>query len=438
METLKFDMQKDCGAFKPLNATNGGPRHKRHAVDQWITNFEDYKKARIPYSRNHDANLSGSTYGGPFTVDISVIFPNFDADPEDPASYDFACTDESILVALDAGTETFYRLGQSIEHQVKKHDTRPPKDLKKWAVICEHVIRHVNGDFADGLNLNLKYWEIWNEPDLDLYSPTELKKTWGGTAEQFYDFFEIAANHLKGCFPELKIGGPASCGCEEWELAFLQEMHKRNVPLDFFSWHIYAVEPTHIIERSERVRKMMVDNGYEKAESICNEWNYVKGWTADYLYSIETIGSIKGAAFVLATMCAAQKSSIDMLMYYDTRPSVFSGAFDYYTARPKKPYYALYWYGMFYDCVKEVRCKESIPGIYTLCGVDKNGKRMAVITHYSNNDGTRAQDVALDLGAPGEYDIYRLDDATDGQYVKTVGDLSFTLPVYTSLLIKEK
>ena len=146
----------------------------------------------------------------------------------------------------------------------------------------------------------------------------------------------------------------------------------------------------------------------------------------------------KTAAFVLATMCAAQKSSIDMLMYYDTRPSVFCGAFDYYTARPKKPYYALYWYGMFYDCVKEVRCSASVPGIYTLCGVDKNGKRMAVITHYSNNDGTRAQDVALDLGAPGEYDIYRLDDATDGQYVKTVSDLSFTLPVYTSLLIKEK
>ena len=93
---------------------------------------------------------------------------------------------------------------------------------------------------------------------------------------------------------------------------------------------------------------------------------------------------------------------------------------------------------MFYDCVKEVRCSASIPGIYTLCGVDKNGKRMAVITHYSNNDGTRAQDVALDLGAPGEYDLYRLDETTDGQFVKTVSDLSFSLPIYTSLLIKEK
>ena len=435
METLKFDIQCDA-PFKPLNATNGGPRHKRHAKDQWVSNFEDYKKARIPYSRNHDSNLCGSAYGGPYTVDITAVFPNFDADPEDPASYDFACTDESILVPLDAGTETFYRLGQSIEHQIKKHGTIPPKDFKKWAVICEHIIRHVNGDFADGLNLNLQYWEIWNEPDLDYNLPN--KKTWGGTAEQFYDLFETAAKHLKSCFPDLKIGGPASCGNEEWELAFLQEMHKRNVPLDFFSWHIYAIEPMRIIERGERVRKMMDDNGYEKAESICNEWNYVKGWTADFLYSLETMRNIKGAAFVMSTICAAQKSSIDMLMYYDTRPSSFNGMFDYYTARPLKPYYAFLWYGMFYDCVKELRCAQSVPGIYTLCGVDKDGKHMAVVAHYSNNDGTPAQDVTLDLGAAGEYDVYRLDNTTDGQYVKTVGDLSFTLPVYTCLLIKEK
>lgn len=296
----------------------------------------------------------------------------------------------------------------------------------------------MNGDFADGLNLNLKYWEIWNEPELDP-DDRPLKRTWGGTTAQFYDFFETAAKHLKSCFPDLMIGGPATSGRDEsWELAFIEEMHKRHVPLSFYSWHIYSVDPSLIVQRGARIRKMLDDNGYEKTQSICNEWNYVKGWTADYLYSVETIGSIKGAAFVLATMCAAQKSSIDMLMYYDTRPSSFCGAFDYYTARPKKPYYALYWYGMFYDCVKEVRCSESVPGIYTLCGVDKNGKRMAVITHYSNNDGTRAQDVALDLGAPGEYDIYRLDGTTDGQFVKTVSDLSFSLPVYTSLLIKEK
>ncbi len=123
METVKFDMTKECTPFKLLNATNGGPWHKRHATDQWRSNFSDYKAARIPYSRNHDSNISGSVYGGPYAHDISVIFPDFSADVNDPSSYDFACTDESILTTLEAGTKTFFRLGQSIEHQIKKHGT---------------------------------------------------------------------------------------------------------------------------------------------------------------------------------------------------------------------------------------------------------------------------------------------------------------------------
>ena len=109
MNTLKFDISKKGNPFKILNATNGGPWHKRHATDQYRSNFEDYKSARIPYSRNHDSGVVG-IYGGPFSHDITRIFPNFDADVNDPSSYDFQCTDESILTTLDAGTETFFQI----------------------------------------------------------------------------------------------------------------------------------------------------------------------------------------------------------------------------------------------------------------------------------------------------------------------------------------
>ena len=191
MNVLKFDTTKGKGRFKILNATNGGPWHKRHASDQRRSNMADYKAARIPYSRNHDSGVV-AIYGGPFSHDITRIFPNFDADVNDPASYDFACTDESILCTLDAGTETFFRLGQTIEHQIKKHGTLPPKDFNKWAEICEHIILHYNYGWADGFELGIKYWEIWNEPDLDPDDSTD-KKTWGGTQAQFFDLNEITA-----------------------------------------------------------------------------------------------------------------------------------------------------------------------------------------------------------------------------------------------------
>ena len=369
MKTLRFDIANQEKAFKILNATNGGPWHKRHATDQYRSNFEAYKAARFPYSRNHDSAVVG-IYGGPYSHDITMIFPNFDADENDPASYDFACTDESILCTLEAGTETFFRLGQTIEHQIKKHGTIPPKDFGKWARICEHIIRHYNEGWADGFELNIKYWEIWNEPDLDPDDSTN-KRTWGGTKAQFFDLYEIAAKHLKSRFPHLKIGGPALAFDEEWADNFLCEMQKRGVPIDFFSWHVYCTEPWHMIDKGYRIKALLEKHGYGDVETNLNEWNYVRGWTEDFKYSLLAIHGIKGAAFTMACISEAQRTDcIDMMMYYDTRISGFCGAFDYYTWEPLKGYYPLMWYGKFYDMESYIPCLDTDKNLYTLCGID--------------------------------------------------------------------
>ena len=431
MDVLKFDLSQEGKPFKLLNATNGGPWHKRHVYDQVRSNFADYKAARIPYTRNHD-----SAFGNRFAHDINYIFPNFDADPYDPASYDFACTDEQILVALDADTKTFFRLGQSIEHEVRKHFTIPPKDFKKWAVICEHIIRHYTEGWADGFQHDMPYWEIWNEPDLDA-DDSPNKRTWGGTMLQFFDLYEITAKHLKTCFPHLKIGGPALAWNEQWAEEFLMEMQKRNVPIDFFSWHIYCTEPKWMVEKAERIQALMEKYGYGDAENHLNEWNYVKGWTDEFQYTINAIHSIKGGMFLLSCICAAQDSPIDMLMYYDTRPSGFNGVFDYYSYAPLKGYYAMYWYGKFYDMAREIPSTNKIENIYSLCGVDEKGKVLSILGHYSDDDNAENKTVSLDFGKKGKYEIYLLDDTHDGTLVATTEDLTFDMKVQSAVLIKE-
>jgi len=436
MSEIKFDLTQKTGEFKVLNATNGGPWHKRHAVDQYRSNFEDYKAARIPYSRNHDSWFC-SIYGGPFSHDITAIFPNFVADVNDPASYDFACTDENILMTLEAGTETFFRLGESIDHRITKHNICVPKDFKKWAEICEHIIMHYNEGWAEGYHLNIQYWEIWNEPDLDM-EDADYRRTWTGTYAQFYDMYEITAKHLKERFPNLKIGGPAICGRVEWADVFLGEMARRNVPIDFFSWHIYCKEPEHMLRRAQEVNDIMVKHGYGDAESILNEWNYVRGWQADFVYSIKAITGLKGAAFTMSCISEAQYTdNIDMLMYYDTRPGAFCGAFDLYTYEKLKGYYPLYWYGKFYDMETSVLCTQRPENVYTLCGVDKDGKAMAVVTHYSEDDETPAIDISVDFGKEGKYEIYRVDKECNGELVETASELNFNLPVHSFVLIKE-
>lgn len=436
MEKLVFETEKQYGKFKILNATNGGPWHKRHADDQYRSNFDNYKKARIPYSRNHDSAMC-SIYGGPYSHDITCIFPNFDADPYSPDSYDFACTDEAILVCLEAGTETFFRLGQTIEHHIKKHGTIPPNDFKKWAVICEHIIKHYNYGWAQGFNLGIEYWEIWNEPDLD-DDNSPNKRCWGGTKEEFFNFYEIAAKHLKNCFPTLKIGGPALAWREDWADDFLKRANINSIPLDFFSWHIYSDDPKPIIDRAQRIKNLLIKYGFTKTESILNEWNYVKGWGEEFVYTIECINSMKGAAFMMAVISEAQKSDIDMLMYYDTRPSVFNGVFDFYTYRPLKGYYPFYWYGNFYDLEYEIRCNNRIDNIYSIAGVDKYGKITAIITYYSDYDNAADKEIAIDFGRESTFDIYLLDSTNNGELLKTSKELSFLLQNHSVIMIREK
>lgn len=435
METIRFDTNRSCKKFKVLNATNGGPWCKRHANDQFRSNFEAYKAARIPYSRNHDSGML-AVYGGPYSHDITSIFPRFEADVDDPTSYDFACTDESIFCCLDAGTETFFRLGQSIEHQIKKHGTLPPRDFQKWAEICEHIIRHYNEGWADGYHLNIQYWEIWNEPDLDGDDSTH-KRTWGGTKLQFFDLYEIAAKHLKSKFPHLKIGGPALAGNLDWAADFLACMKSRNVPLDFFSWHAYKATPELIIKKADAVKELLIQNGYEKAESILNEWNYVKGWSEEFKYSVMAIHGLKNASFILSTMALSQPSSIDMLMYYDTRPSAFCGIFDFYSYEPLKGYYPMMWYGIFYDLEGEIRSENTVQNIYSLCGKDKDGKLLCMLTYYSDDDSAEEKELAIDFGRDGNFEIYLLDETHDGELVATMSELKLKLSVHSCVMIKE-
>ncbi len=435
MDTLFFDRAKTYGNFKPMNGVNNGPIYFiQNPRNNRLNNFEAYKAASIPYARNHDASFNDS-YGGEHTVDISAIFPNFDADPYDEASYDFVCTDEYILATEMTGTKTFYRLGQKIEHGVKKYHIAPPKDMKKWAIICEHIIRHYTEGWANGFNYDIEYWEIWNEPDGA--EGFEIPPTWEGTRAEFFDMYSITAIHLKECFPHLKIGGPSASGIEEWADDFLSTMRERNAPVDFYSWHCYTNNIQYFKDQIYLFRDILDRNGYQDTESINAEWNYVKGWQhPDYVNSFKTIKSCKGAAFTLAAMCVGQKAPIDMLLYYDARPCAFNGIFHTDTLETLKGYYPFLWFSKFND-FEEIRCDAEIEDIYSLSGIDRDGKTMTLLTYYTDEEGMEEKTFCLDFGKQAKYEIYLLDEIHDGTLEATVEDLTLTMQPNTCVMVRE-
>ena len=437
MATIRIHPNESVGAIKPMHCVNNGPFAAR--TDQVRGNFDAYKALKIPFARNHDASFFAG-YGGPHCVDIGAVFPDFDRDENDPAAYDFHLTDEYILNTLEAGTETFYRLGTRIEHETKKYGTLPPPDFAKWARVCEHIIRHYNEGWADGLHLNITYWEIWNEADgaADDADPY-WKKCWGGTKAQFFELFAITVRHLKACFPHLKIGGPAvCCNSTPWTFDFLDFCAQNRLPLDFFSWHAYSTTPEGTVYGAEQLRQKLNDLGYEQTESICNEWNYVWNWDTHFIDSILTINNLKGAAYAAATMLTAQNRPIDMLMYYDFRPCVFCGPFNFYTMEPQKPYYPFLMFSELYQLGTQFAVETDDDTLYAVGAKDAGGTAAVMIAYYSDAPDLPPKTVTV-TGLAGSEKLWLLDDSRDMAETPLLiqdGAAAITIEPYTVMMIR--
>ncbi|MBQ2734913.1 MAG: hypothetical protein IJF33_03690 [Clostridia bacterium] len=445
MNTIHVDFSKKLNAIKPMHCVNNGPEYK-YMPDQRITNLDAYREAGIPYARNHDASICYN-YGGEHIVDVHSIFTDFDADPTDPASYDFELTDEYLKMIELGGAKVFYRLGSKIEHWKKKYGTLPPRDFKKWAVICEHIIRHYTEGWADGFTMDIEYWEIWNEPDLDR-DDSDHKRNWGGTKAQFFDFFEVAAKHLKAAFPHLKIGGPSICGRLDWGKEFLEEMSCRQVPLDFFSWHTYTRFPEELVKKTRRVRELLDMFGYTEAESILNEWNYISGWLPieKFISSLKAEKGIKGASFVAAVMLALQKEPLDMLMYYDARPCAMNGMFSTdFLCECLKGYYPFPMFNTLYRSGTE---SESTVDDDTLFACAADGETRAVMfTRFIDEGDVEDQQVKVELRGVEHRNgvrvsVYLLDGEHDAEIIReeifTSHDFALYLkvPNLTTYLLK--
>ena len=358
---LRLDCSQYTGRIKPLHGVNNCPVRFN---DEKIPEFEE---AGIPFVRTHD---SGGPYGCNILIDIPNIFRDFNADPDDPASYDFAFTDVYLRNLLNSGCRIFYRLGITIEnfYRIKAYRTAPPKNPQKWARICEGIIRHYNEGWANGFHYGIEYWEIWNEP--------ENPPMWSGTMEQYFELYSVTAKYLKQQFPSIKVGGYASCGFYSvtregtsefyqgflrWFDAFLADVKKKKAPLDFFSWHLYTSDVNELIAHAEYVDGKLKDAGFSRTENIFNEWNYLyRSSSGDIAY--DAMKEMPAALFVAEAFCRMQDSPIDKAMYYDAEPTrTYCGLFYFPSQKVTPTYYAFRMFNELYRRANRVPlpCKKT-------------------------------------------------------------------------------
>jgi xylan 1,4-beta-xylosidase len=410
---IDVDFSKVVGTIKPLNGVNDGPIVTRGAFD--LSPY--YSELGIKHIRLHDVPW---TYED--AVDINYVFPRFEADVNDPKSYDFSLTDYYLKSIFALGAEVTFRLGYSAEWSFHPliHNA-PPSDYAKWAAICVNIVKHYNDGWANGYHNNIQYWEIWNEPDGHSF--------WSGSPEDYFRLYEITSKAIKSYDPKLKVGGPTLATSLSFLEGFLEYGKNHNCPLDFASWHIYAAQPNEVVSRAAKVQALLDKYGFSKTENVLDEWNYFPGdWhsqevDAKYRKGLfaNQMGGTRGAAFGASVLIDLQDTTVAIADFYQGTNMFWGGLYDEFGV-PFKPYFTFKAFRFLLATPQRVSVAGSDPnGIAAIAGLSRDKSEATILI---SNFGTQVKHYDLVLrglpwAGPFTYEKYIVDGHHDLDLVKS-------------------
>ena len=400
--SVLVDASKTIGTLRSFQGVNLGPLHSQPALPDLSAQYRDL---RIDLIRTHD-------FFGPTDIDAhpkdrgheSVIFPDWSADPVNEASYHFGPSDRMVKGIVDLGARVYFRLGRSFAA-----DPTPPPDFDKFAQVAKHIVMHYNAGWANGHHYGIRYWEIWNEPNIerDWVPGKGLYLFWSGTRQQYFELYEKTARALKALDPALKVGGPGlaeGARPSPWREGFVQFCAERQVPLDFLSWHHYhgdSSDPWDMARIGQDVRGLLDRNGFPLAESHVNEWNLnlSKGKTGP-----QNQASMESAAFTACAVMYLQDSTVDVSCYY-TGNAGNMGSFEPDGAYRKKAY-ALKATGALLNTPERLRARGAdTEGFAVLAG--RSGDRRTVQVLIANYEIQQPTEPPRQTASPGSHGLDR-------------------------------
>ena len=341
--SMKVDAGRLTGVLKPLRGVSGAPdmgfAGGAPARLGGLARADDisagYREAEINLVRTHDSLGAGDIdrsegplppLQGPGMGDRSanefVIFPDLSADPDDPRSYNFGPTDRLIAGIRAIGADVIFRLGRG-----SATTAEPPKDLARYAEVIRRIVLHYNKGWDGGMQGAVRYWEVWNEPDLG-------KIWWRGTPEDYYRLYGAASKAVKSADPAARVGGPTLAlvnQAQPYREGFLGYVRDHRLPLDLFTWHYYsdANDPQDFPRIGREIRRLLDRYGFRKTKSSLDEWN------ASLMGGMR-VTDAREAAFIASSVIYMQDAPIDQEALYRA-----DGDFGVDGKSPNKPGQAL-------------------------------------------------------------------------------------------------
>ena len=298
------------------------------------------------------------------------------------------------------------------------------------------VVRHYREGAMSGFTTsNLKYVEIWNEPDNQTFWPSPF------TSADYFKLYTETAALLKTSIPSLLVGGPAvtPAGCltaagQAYTRGFLDAVRAANAPLDFFSWHLYSNTPEDYTTCAAFFRTELDSRGFTGTTQIVSEWNTATGGLsiADI---VNVRANARGAAINTAAWINMQAAGVVREMFYrGPEPAQDDGSF-YGMFRasgvPKKVGYAAdLWYA-----ISQYPTRLAISGgasnFYALAASNSAAGTAVLVANNSNS----ARTWSLASLAGSSVTVKTVSDAADGVITTTQTTSTFSIPAYGVQLV---
>ncbi|MCC4266962.1 GH39 family glycosyl hydrolase [Microbacterium schleiferi] len=288
----------DERAFRPLNGVGGIPG----PVDGY-PQFPDmtplWRDAGVTVVRSFDWVSRLDTRNNP-----TSLFPDWSADVDDPASYNFAPTDQWVEAVHSLGADVMFTIASSIPS-----NKLPAEDLEVYGRVVEHIVRHYSQGWAGGPAKPIRIYEFGDQPD---FGPLHF----AGRPEEFYDMYRAFCEAVHRVDPSLTVGGPATAFPLEvdapYREGFLEFVRSKDLPLDFFSflWFTDASrDPLDYRYVAEQMRALLDRHGFTDTDLTLSYWNYLA-------VPSSTAPAAEKGAFQAATAIYLQDTVIDHAFFF--------------------------------------------------------------------------------------------------------------------------
>ena len=294
---LSVNAGDSIGNMRRLHGTSGIPAPA--AGTESVPDILDvWKAAHVTLVRSYDWVSRLDTVDNP-----NSLFPDWSADPNDPANYNFEATDTWVRHTRSLGADVLFTLASEIPS-----NKQPVGDLAKYEQVVENIVRHYVCGWGDGFENAATYWEFGDQPDFGALH-------FSGTPDQFYQMYAAAARAVKRVDASLKFGGPCIAfplnegPFREGLLNFIKD---HSLPLDFLSWMWYgdnSRDPLDFRTIAAEVRAIADKHGFSDTKLLLSYWSMTGIPTAKF-------EDADNAAFIAAAAVYMQDSAVDKAIFF--------------------------------------------------------------------------------------------------------------------------